>query len=614
MVGRDLNTPTRSLTRPAWSLGRATRLLVAVVLTQLTTVALAASADTAPTLAGLTVISQTRWTPTAVRKVLRTFAFGGQASDTQIETWADMSPQDAIVEMLTFDEHNLRLSPPDAKLAKEGLDKRRQTLFTLGNFWSSNDAANRIPSDDRAAYARSDWAGAMLTWSMAARVRGGNPFRHRIGYYETNFHLAVNHERGVSNYQLVRYYDDVMAALARGDGYDAVIATSALSAAIGQHYGHRNNRYYDGECYCNEDFAREFHQLGFGVLGSDDTFYHEHVSIKNTAAALTGMTFTSRQADNDWEAENVVFGTDGHVPFPVPILHHMISGANAGEKMTKLAHYEITERESLANLPVMIIQSIADDSISATEAAALRQAWRSMAKKDLLRFLRAYAISSLFHSPQRVKQLTSLERYMIIANRFADTNLEQYYDVPEMWRLYYEEEVQPFAPWHDVFGHQNGPEAAASAELFRKHYLRATNANFAYSVEDFNGRPRAKDWRASMPGGKAYYIGASAEWLWERFVADGLKNFGPLERAHVYALLGYGRDLATVLHPHFPDTPVTLAELGQGAGKAWLTKIATLRLPLESKDATIREHTNDRIGAAIDFIIATPFMLAEEGR
>ena len=77
MVSRDLNTPTRSLTRHASSLGRATRLLVAVVLTQLTTVALAASADTAPTLAGLTVISQARWTPTAVRKVLRTFAFGG---------------------------------------------------------------------------------------------------------------------------------------------------------------------------------------------------------------------------------------------------------------------------------------------------------------------------------------------------------------------------------------------------------------------------------------------------------------------------------------------------------------------------------------------------------
>lgn len=202
----------------------------------------------------------------------------------------------------------------------------------------------------------------------------------------------------------------------------------------------------------------------------------------------------------------------------------------------------------------------------------------------------------------------------MVANRFADTNLEQYYDVPELWRLYWEEEVIPFEPWHDVFGHQNGPETTGSAALFRKNYKRASDANFSYSLEDFNGTERAKDWRASMPRGNGYFIGKTAEWLWERFVADGLKNFGPLERAHLYALIGYGRDLAAVLHPQDPDTAVTLAELTQGPGKAWLAKVGATRLPLESKDPDIRERTNNRIGAAVDFIIATPFMLAEEGR
>ena len=175
-------------------------------------------------------------------------------------------------------------------------------------------------------------------------------------------------------------------------------------------------------------------------------------------------------------------------------------------------------------------------------------------------------------------------------------------------------QVIPCETWHDVFGHQNGPETAGSPAVFRKNYKRASDANFSYSLEDFNGTERAKDWRASMPRGNGYFIGKTAEWLWERFVADGLKNFGPLERAHLYALIGYGRDLAAVLHPQFPDTAVTLAELTQGPGKAWLAKVGATRLPLESKDPDIRERTNDRIGAAVDFIIAPPFMLAEDGR
>ncbi len=605
---------TSPLARAGSLLRRSAYLLITLYLLHSSSATVAATANDAPTLPGLTVVSKSRWTPTAVRKVLRTFAFGSQASDAQINAWAKMTPQAAIVEMLSFAEHNLKLSPPDKKLAKEALERRPQTLRALGNFWSSRNAANLVPVDNRIDYARASYHGAMLTWSLAARVRGGNPFRHRVGYWETNFHLAVNHDRGVSNYQLVRYYDDLMASLARGDSYDAVITTAALSAAIGQHYGHRDNRFYDGECYCNEDFAREFHQLGFGVLGTGDMLYHERVSIKNTAAALTGVSFTSNEAPNEWEAENVVFGTDGHVPTPVSILHHTISGPTAREKIRMLAHFDIGHKESLANLPLMIVQNFADDNISATEAAALRKAWRSMAKKDLLLFLRAYAISTTFHANTRVKQLTSLDRFMIAANRFSDTNLEHYNDVPEMWRLYYEEEVIPFAPWHDVFGHQNGVETAASAELFRKNFRRATDASFSESAQDLNGRERLKDWRATMPRGDGYFIGTSAQWLWERFVSDGLKNFGPLERAHLYALLGYGRDLAAVLHPQSPDTAVTLGELTQGPGKAWLAKVATSRLPLESKDSDIRQRTNNRIGAAIDFIIATPFMLAEEGR
>lgn len=220
----------------------------------------------------------------------------------------------------------------------------------------------------------------------------------------------------------------------------------------------------------------------------------------------------------------------------------------------------------------------------------------------------------LFHSPDRIKQITSIERFMLIANLFADTNLEHYYDIPETWRLDWDEEAMPIAPWHGVFGHQSGPEAAGSAALFAKHFKFVTDAGFSVSRNDFNGNVRAKDWRVSVPRGAGYTVGRTAAWRWQRFIADGLKNCGPLERAHLYALLAQGTDLAAVLHQSATDTPVSLAELEHPTGRAWLAATAATRVPLDDRDEDLRIRTNDRIGAAIDFVMATPFMLAEEGR
>ncbi|MBX9607227.1 MAG: DUF1800 family protein [Gammaproteobacteria bacterium] len=594
------------------------RLVVRVAIAALLAVAAigtqAAVSGEPPALPGLTTVSPARWDATAVRKVMRTFAFGGQASDAQVDLWAAMAPQDAIVQMLTFDEHNLRLSPPDPVLRREAMASRPQTLRALGDYWSSADQSNLMPGRLRRQFTREARYGPMLTWMLAARVRGGNPFRHRVGFWETNFHLAVNHAGSVSNYQVVRYYDDVMAALRRGESYDKVIATAASSAAIAQQYGHRYNRYIDGVCYCNEDFARELHQLGFGVLGTGDRAYHELVSVKNTAKVLTGMRLTSREAPDETQAEIPTYSRVGHIDAPVPILRTMVGGSNMQDDLRELARFEIDYPESSDALPLMIVQGMADDQISPGEAQALRRAWRAMPRKDLLRFLRVYAISTHFHSPQRTRQLSSLDRFMIFANRFTDSNLENYGDVVESWRLHLEEGVIPFEPWHEVFGHQTGPEAAASADLFRKHYARASDAHFAGSKQSMKGHTRYKDWRALMPHATRYEVRATAEWLWQRFIADGLKNFGPLERGHVYALLATGRDLGAVLRPNAANTRVTPEDLASGAGLEWMTRTASRTLALASRSPDARATANDRIGAAVAFIIATPFMLAEEGR
>ena len=63
---------------------------------------------------GLSTIKLKDWGEIQVRRVLQTFAFGGLASDAQITAWAAMKPQRAIVEMLSFDAVNNKLSPPEA--------------------------------------------------------------------------------------------------------------------------------------------------------------------------------------------------------------------------------------------------------------------------------------------------------------------------------------------------------------------------------------------------------------------------------------------------------------------------------------------------------------------
>ena len=59
------------------------------------------------------VISGAAWGATAVRQVLRVFAFGSHAPDAQIHAWADMEPLEAIRQILVVTPNHDLLSPPD---------------------------------------------------------------------------------------------------------------------------------------------------------------------------------------------------------------------------------------------------------------------------------------------------------------------------------------------------------------------------------------------------------------------------------------------------------------------------------------------------------------------
>ena len=225
-----------------------------------------------------------------------------------------MAPENAIVEMLNFDEHNFKLSPTSS-LDSDLMASRPTTLRALSDFWSSDDPNNTMPSSRRQGFQIGEWNSAVESWSMMAATRGANPFRERIGFWETNFHLAINQSAGVSVWQIFHYYDTTMNQQAQAGPYQEVITEQALNAAIASLYGYVYDRYYGGICYCNEDFAREYHQLGFGILGTSNPTYHESVSIKNTAAALTGAERYQIEAPNAWEGEDLQFLQRGPRPW-----------------------------------------------------------------------------------------------------------------------------------------------------------------------------------------------------------------------------------------------------------------------------------------------------------
>ena len=128
---------------------------------------------------------------------------------------------------------------------------------------------------------------------------------------------------------------------------------------------------------------------------------------------------------------------------------------------------------------------------------------------------------------------------------------------------------------------------------------------------------------ASSPAGtraaeKALQVAAArdvAEWLWQRFVADGLKNLGPLERAHLYALLATDRDLAFLVDENDLARVITTDDVLLDPEVITLVNDLSGRtMQLDSAFTDDRLDANRRIGMAINFIVGTPYIFAQEGR
>lgn len=591
------------------------------------------------------------WTESSVRKVLHIFAYGGHASDAQITSWAGMKPDDAIKEMLTFDEVNPLLSPStDATISRGG------TLQALQAFWSSTDVDNPVREDLRVRFPtlnvnqRLSPANLRQTWVAAINKRGLNPFRQKVGLFLTNYHMAVS-THAVRAPMIRRMYDDLMNDLALGKPFQDVLARGASSAAVAFQYGHRKN-YYDnptieipqGTFRGNDDFAREFHQLFFRILGEDyEKDYHENTTIEHTAWLLTGMDIdrdrnawgSTNPDPNDYWLDYIDFtdhtdvegheleNSTKHHADDLKILGNTIAGTTAEDKIYDLVQVAINERESLDRMPEFIINFFADDNLNTEKLAEIRKLWRSIEPKNLLTFLQEYAISPSFHRADTYKFRTSFSRNLAIFNLNTVDNEEAYKNDWTPTGIIAEQGASPFAPAHDVFGGQTSINAANNPDIFKTAYNTAVDRTwFAIKYienypDNINGpNTWLKDWARVIPknSSSVYRVDEIGEWLWQRFISDGLKNYGPLERAYVNGFLATGSDLGFIIDDSNPNVNFTPEELNLEPNKSFLTANKLAIMDLDSSNSSLRLIANRNVGMAVNFITMTPFMFAIEAQ
>jgi hypothetical protein len=595
---------------------------------------------------GLKPVPSSEWSELHVRRVLQAFANGGQPDVSQIRRWAAQAPERAIAEMLTFDPVNLALSP-------QGIDyvpaQFCDSLEATMAFLSSDDPANPMRAENRPWYATLDPDDPIanplhlyVAWTRIMHTPGCNAFLHKTALYLTNYHAAISVDN--SGPTLMRsYYDDTVAALADGADFVELMTQAAAHAALARAYGHMDNQFdRDGEFRGNDDFAREYFQLLFGIQGTtEDPIYHETVTIENNAWLLSGMALDAEP--DAWGSEFVLdwlvapidfsdhfdaagrprpntqrhFRSDLGADSCLEILRESICGANALEKLVDLGPVAANHPESLASTPLKFIRYFGDDRIDPGEAADLQAAWLEM-DLDLLSFLRAYAVSTRFHATGTVKLRNAFDRNLLIhnANQLTTEQLdaELFFEGPIV-RMF-NQGALVFVPVRDVFGGQTGNDVANDRFVFK----RAWDAN----VDDpgFLGRPSAyyqpapeaeyrlwrRDWGGAIPANRRgeHRVSEVAHWLWNHFIGDGGARFDAAARAQVHAMLATGYDFGVLMERHDPGRAWTAADLQRSDLAMASARLGDFTLDLAS------EEGNERVGLVVNFITALPWTYALE--
>ncbi|MEH6590218.1 MAG: DUF1800 family protein [Halioglobus sp.] len=590
----------------------------------------------------LSVVNKKDWSVTHVRRVLRIFAYGGQATESQIANWAAMQPDQAVRKILTFEFNNIKLSPPEDATAQHC-----HSLIALQKFWGGDSIDNPLRYDDRVHY--SEFGGDddldddnyQRAYTLATTARGCNPFLYKTAFYLSNYHGAI-HRANAGNSLIRTYFDDYLKALNRGDSFTDILTVGATHAAVSHAYRHEYNRVSSsGSFYGNEDFAREYFQLFFGIPGTTlDKDYYETVTIKNNARILSGMgvdqdaSVLGSTRGSDWYFAPIDFSdhTDAqgrtlnnlsnHDSKCLEVLHQSVCGDTAEEKLRQLGPLASAHPESMTNTPEKIIRFFADDHLDANEKPALHQAWAD-SNYNLLSFLRSYAASTMFHNESTSKSFTAFDRNLIIQNAAFNTNKELF--STSYWRNAHDrmrrQGMEIFSPIRNVFGHQTGMDAANNRFIFRDAYF--ANSVFPGMLADVRlqytlsvggeVQESVKRWDSVIPTDDLgqHLVEQVAGWLWQRVIGDGGKNFDSIARAQVQAILAQGQDFVVSVDPleSDPNRYYTSADIGGDNTDAYEQN--------QENAATVMDLAEDidnrRIGLAINFISMTPYSFAMEG-
>ncbi len=496
---------------------------------------------------------------------------------------------------------NNKLSPPEVG---DDTDLHCGSLADLQAFWSSNEPGNVMNFADRYRYAvlnsnvtpSLSTGNLQRTWTKAISTRGCNSFLHKMALFLTNYHASISVHKTRAG--LIRdYYDNILAGLQNGANFVELMTIAATDAALARAYGHQYSRYRDSTdtFYGTDDFAREFHQLLFRIQGvTEDPDYHEDTTIEHSAWMLAGMDLDRNVGaydsanSGDWYIGPLDF-SDHYDLYTTPryvdnftnhyhadlganscleILHEQICGANAGEKIAALAQVAGAHPESMENVPVSIIDFFADDNL----ARPRLMRFAVPGQQPISIFWRSCADTQhqQFHSADTFKYITAFDRNLTIQNANTLDNEEvfgrQYYDSPlgrmagqgakclsrhsMCWRAHRFRMRRTIPTFLEVATHPMS-EVPISCTTSRVglHLEDPAATTFAWT----------KDWDSVVPANANgdYVVAEVAEWLWNHFIGDGGKNFDPIARAQVHALLASDRDFAYTVDSRNNGRPFT---------------------------------------------------------
>ena len=180
--------------------------------------------------------------------------------------------------------------------------------------------------------------------------------------------------------------------------------------------------------------------------------------------------------------------------------------------------------------------------------------------------------------------------------------------------------AEVFEPAHDVFGGQTGFQAANNRYIFKYAYAsNVESPGYLYDVSDdytLVDGPDApvytwtKGWDQLIPVNASgeYVVAEVAAWLWNRFIGDGGKNFDPIARAQVHALLARDRDFAYLVDSSNPDAVYSSEDILTGVASS-VDQVNAATLMDFSRTAAAY-----RVGMAVNFITMTPYAFAMEGK